>query len=212
MLQRPDYDWPGTDADVLRLVAEHPWVTLVSATSAGLVVSPLPVIPDPAATGVGILGHLARTDAEEHEVGACEAVVVVQGAHGYVSPRWYVGGPYVPTWNYVTAHLHGRLTVLDPESTYDVLDQTVDHFESARSRPFRMSEVKTFADRLAPGVVGFRFSPARVVAKAKLSQDKPVEDYEGVLKGLEDPGDVHGDPRLAAVMRAGGISARKGMR
>lgn len=47
MLTRSEYAWPGTDADLMRLVAAHPWVTLVSATSRGLVVSPLPAIPDP---------------------------------------------------------------------------------------------------------------------------------------------------------------------
>ncbi len=205
MLARPEYDWPGSDADLLRLVARHPWVNLVSATSRGLVVSPLPVIPAPDAKGVEIVGHLARTDAEEHELGECEAVVIVQGHHGYVSASWYSGGPYVPTWNYVVAHLHGRPVALDADATYDVLDRTVDHFESARPKPFRMSDVATYAARLAPAVAGFRLTPTRVVAKAKLSQDKPQEDYAAVLQGLEDPDDVHGDPALAAVMRAGGI-------
>ncbi|GAB3196070.1 hypothetical protein GCM10027062_04440 [Nocardioides hungaricus] len=208
MLRQPEYAWTGGDEDVLRLVARHPWVTLVSATSDGLVVSPLPAIPAPDASGVEIVGHLARTDAEAHQVGECEVVVVVQGPHGYVSAGWYAGGPYVPTWNYVTVHLHGRLTVLDAAATYDVLDRTVDHFESARPRPFRMSDVAAYAARLAPAVVGFRLAPERVVAKAKLSQDKPAEDYEGVLRGLEDPDDVHGDPVLAAAMRAGGIPPR----
>jgi transcriptional regulator len=182
-------------------------VTLVSATSSGLVVSHLPVIPDPDAKGSVVLGHLARTDAVEHELGECDAVVLVQGSHGYISASWYAGGPYVPTWNYVVAHLHGRPEVLDQESTYDVLDRTVDHFESARPEPFRMSDVAAYATRLAPAVVGFRLDPTRVVAKAKLSQDKPSEDYDAVLRGLEDPDDVHADLGLAAVMRAGGIPA-----
>lgn len=212
MLSRIEYAWPGTDADLVRLVAAHPWVTLVSATSRGLVVSPLPVVPDPDAAGIAILGHLARTDAEDHEVGECDAVVVVQGTHGYISPAWYAGGPYVPTWNYVTAHLHGRLEVLDPTATYDVLERTVDHFESARPVPFDLSDVEAYAHRLAPAVVGFRLVPVRVDAKAKLSQDKPLEDREGVLSGLESPDDVHGDRRLAAVMRAGGIPPREGER
>ena len=205
MLARPEYAWPGTDADLRRLVAGHPWVTLVSSTSAGLVVSPLPVLPAPDAVGVEVIGHLARTDAEEHELGACDAVVIVQGRHGYISASWYAGGPYVPTWNYVVAHLHGRPRLLDAEATLEVLDRTVDHFESARPTPFRMSDVAAYAARLAPAVVGFRLTPEKVVAKAKLSQDKPAQDVEAVLRGLEDPGDVHGDPLLAAVMRAGGI-------
>ena len=61
MLARREYEWPGTDADLLRLVAAHPWVTVISSTSAGLVVSHLPVLPAPDADGVEIIGHLART-------------------------------------------------------------------------------------------------------------------------------------------------------
>jgi transcriptional regulator len=176
------------------------------------VVSPLPVLPAPDASGVEIIGHLARTDAVTHEVGECDAVVIVQGPHGYVSAGWYVGGPYVPTWNYVTVHLHGRLTVLDAAATLDVLDRTVDHFESVRPTPFHMSDVQAYAERLAPAVVGFRLTPQRTVAKAKLSQDKPAADLEGVLRGLEDPADVHHDPALAAAMRAAGIPPGEGTR
>ena len=114
VLSQPEYAWPGTEDDLLHLVAQHPWVTLVSATSHGLTISPLPVVPAPDATGVEVLGHLARTDAEEHELGECDAVIVVQGHHGYISAAWYAGGPYVPTWNYVVAHLHGRPSSLAP--------------------------------------------------------------------------------------------------
>jgi transcriptional regulator len=206
MLEQSKYAWPGTDADLRALVARHPWVTLVSQTSAGLVVSHLPVLPAPDTEEVVVIGHLPLADAEAHELGSCEVVVVVQGPHGYISAGWYAGGPYVPTWNYVVAHLHGRPAVLDAEATFDVLDRTVDHFESARPVPFRLEQVADYARRLAPHVAGFRLSPSRVVAKAKLSQDKPAADVAGVLRGLEDPDDVHADPELAAAMRAGGVS------
>lgn len=201
MLAQPEFEWPGTDADLLRLVADHPWVTLVTATAAGLVVSHLPALPAPDATGVEIIGHLARSDAEEHELGRCHSVVVVQGVHGYVSAGWYAGGPYVPTWNYVVAHLHGRLSELDAAATWDVLERTVEHFESLRPEPFRLASVEEYAARIAPAVTGFRLTPDRVVAKAKLSQDKPAEDRAGVLRALDDSDDVHGDAGLAAAMR-----------
>jgi transcriptional regulator len=205
MLEQPTYAWPGTDADLRALVARHPWVTMVSRTSAGLVVSHLPVLPAQGTEEVAIVGHLALADAEEHELGSRETVVVVQGPHGYVSPGWYAGGPYVPTWNFVVVHLHGRPDVLDADATYDVLDRTVDHFESVRPVPFRLEMVADYAHRLAPHVTGFQLTPSRVVAKAKLSQDKPAADVAGVLRGLEDPDDVHADPVLAAAMRAGGV-------
>lgn len=204
MLQQPEYTWPGSNEELARLVADHPWVTMVSSTSRGLVVTHLPVVPDPGADPDGepvLLGHLPLRDAEEHELGRAETVLVVQGPHGYVSAAWYVGGPYVSTWNYVVAHLHGIGERLDPAGTLEVLRLTQDHFESQRSRPFDLGTVADYVDRLAPHVVGFRLSPTRVVAKAKLSQDKPVEDVVSVLAALEDPAEPFAHPGLAATMR-----------
>ncbi|MGH3345867.1 MAG: FMN-binding negative transcriptional regulator [Nocardioides sp.] len=207
MLTQPEYAWPGDDSDVALLVNAHPWATLISDTSAGLVVSHLPVLADPAKEGqLAIVGHLPVTDAQEHELGDVEAVVVVQGPHGYVSASWYVGGPFVSTWNFVVAHLHGRPEPLGPEETFDVLARTQDHFESDRPQPYRLDQVAEYARRLAPLVVGFRLVPSRVVAKTKLSQDKPASDVAAVLRGLEDPADVHASPTLAAAMRSGGIT------
>jgi predicted FMN-binding regulatory protein PaiB len=42
--------------------------------------------------------------------------------------------------------------------------------------------------------------PGRVVGKAKLSQDKPVDDVRGVVAALEHDA-VHANPDLAAAMR-----------
>jgi transcriptional regulator len=203
MLTQPVYAWPGNDADLARLVSAHPWVTLVSATASGLVVSHLPVLAEAGSAGLSVLGHLPVPDAEEHQLGEVDTVLVVQGPHGYVSAGWYAGGPYVSTWNFVVAHLHGRPSPLGADETYEVLSRTQDHFELARPEPYRLERVADYARRLAPLVVGFRLVPDRVVAKAKLSQDKPAEDVAGVLRGLQDPGDVHANPALAAAMTEG---------
>lgn len=210
MLQQPEYAWSGSARDLTRLVAAHPWVTMVSATAAGPVVTHLPVVPDPAADLDGdpvVLGHLPVTDAREHELGDAATVLVVQGPHGYVSAGWYAGSPYVSTWNYVVAHLHGTAETLDAAGTLDVLRLTQDHFESQRPRPFDLGSVDAYVHRLAPAVVGFRLTPARVVAKAKLSQDKPAVDVAGVLAALVDPAEPFADPALADAMRRGGVPA-----
>jgi transcriptional regulator len=204
VLQQPVYAWPGTTRDLVRLVAEHAWVTMVSSTSRGLVVTHVPVVPDPSASpddGPVVLGHLPVADAEEHELGTAETVLVVQGPHGYISAGWYVGGPYVSTWNYVVTHLHGTGERLDAEATLEVLRLTQDHFERRRAEPFDLDGVTDFVHRLAPYVVGFRLAPDRVSAKAKLSQDKPAEDVAAVVAALEDPAEPFAQPSVARAMR-----------
>ncbi|TDD22648.1 FMN-binding negative transcriptional regulator [Kribbella turkmenica] len=203
MLENPAYAL--TDAARIQdLVTRHSWVTLVSHLPTGLVVSHAPILTEGDAARLTVVGHLARADAETHELGRHDVVVIVQGPHGYVTPDWYVGGPYVPTWNFVVCHLHGRPELLSADETYDVLSRTVDHYEQARPTPFRLGEVTDYARQLAPHTTGFRLAPSRIDAKAKLSQDKPLADQAGVLRGL-DADAVHGNPELAATMRSYGV-------
>ncbi len=208
MLQQPHYACPGNNRDLTRLVAQHPWVTMVSATADGPVVTHLPVVPDPSADPDAdpvVLSHLPLADAHEHQLGDAQTVLVVQGPHGYVSAEWYSGSPYVSTWNYVVAHLHGIGERLDADGTVDVLRLTQDHFESRRPRPFDLGGVDSYVHRLAPAVVGFRLRPTTVVAKAKLSQEKPAADVAGVLAALEDPAEPFANAELADAMRRGGL-------
>ncbi|GAA4735419.1 FMN-binding negative transcriptional regulator [Phytohabitans rumicis] len=188
-------------AEVRALVRDHGWATLVTGTAAGPVVSHLPVLLDPdGGDDLAVLGHLARADAELHGLGQHEVALVVQGPHGYVSPSFYVSGPYVPTWNFVVAHLHGRPDVLGPADTYEVLERTVDHFERDRPVPWRLASVAEYAHRISGGTTAFRLRPDRIVGKAKLSQDKPAADVDSVMAALDrDP--THANPALAQAMR-----------
>lgn len=187
------------------LADTHPWATLVSDTPHGLVVSHLPVLVEhgpgrAAADGLTLLGHLARGDAEEHGLGSHEVVVVLQGPHGYISPEWYGETPHVPTWNFTVLHVHGRPELLTPADTYAVLSATVDHFESRRPEPWRLTRVEEYAHRIATAVTGFRLPAARVSAKAKLSQDEREEVVLRLAEALESD-QLYARPELARAMR-----------
>jgi transcriptional regulator len=192
------------DIDFIRsLIHDHGWARLVTALpGSGPVVSHLPVILDPLHADATVLGHLAREDAELHELGRHEGVLIFEGPHGYISPSLYQHGPYVPTWNFMVAHLHGTPEALDAEQAFDTLRATVDHFESRRPEPWSLDTVEEYAQRIAPGVTAFRLSPTRIVGKAKLGQDKPHEVAERVIQALQDDGDVHRNPELAEAMRS----------
>jgi transcriptional regulator len=58
-----------------------------------------------------------------------------------------------------------------------------------------------YVRRLEKGTVGFRLTPTRVVAKRKLSQNRPDEVVETIIAGLEAGGGPYADPRLPAEMR-----------
>ena len=203
MRQNPSFVL-GETAEIKRLIRENPWVTMVSHTeSAGLVASHYPVILDETTDELVLLSHVGRPDERLHELGEHELLVVVQGPHGYISPGWYDAQPAVPTWNFVVAHLYGTPKILTDEENLVVLAALVDHFEDQLPEPHRMNgtlENADYAARIVSGTVGFRLAVTRVVAKNKMSQNKPASTVERVLAELDGTGPF-ASATLAAEMR-----------
>ena len=203
MRQNPSFVL-GETAEIKRLIRDNPWATIVSHTSAGeLVASHYPVLLDESSEQIVLLGHVGRPDEQLHELGEHELLVIIQGPHGYVSPGWYDAKPAVPTWNFVTAHLYGTPEILSAEENLRVLDSLVDHFEAPMPEPRRMNGTPAnaeYAARISAGTVGFRLSVTRIVAKNKMSQNKPAETVDRILTELDGDG-PYASAALAAEMR-----------
>ncbi len=185
--------------EIRRLVDLNPWVTLVSHTDDGLVASHYAVMLDDTRDDLTIVGHVGKPDDAILGLGDRELLVVVQGPHGYITPRWYGDVAAVPTWNFVSAHLSGIPELLSPEENLRVLDRLVDRFEGdgADARGlYTLPNDAAFVERLERGTVGFRLTPTRVTAKRKLSQNRSAEVVDTIIEGLESH-----NPVLAAEMQ-----------
>jgi transcriptional regulator len=187
-------------AEVKRLVRENPWATLVSNTANGLVASHYPVILEETADTISIVSHVGRPDEVLHELGSHEMLVIIQGAHGYISPGWYENDDFVPTWNHVTAHLYGTPEILSDAENFEVLDDLVDHFESQLPHPVSLDIDERQARRIAKGTVGMRLVVTRFDARLKLSQNKAPEVVDRIIAALEGDGPF-ASASLAAEMR-----------
>ncbi|MFE7845043.1 FMN-binding negative transcriptional regulator [Microbacterium sp. NPDC057407] len=203
MRQNPSFAMTDV-AELRRLIDDHPWTTLVSSTDEGLVASHYAVLLDDDRDDLTIVGHVGKPDDLIHGLGERELLVVVQGPHGYISPGWYGDGPNVPTWNFVSAHLSGVPELLTAEENLRVLDRLVARFEKGMPQPRLLWERPNdpdFVTRLERGTVGFRLTPTRVVAKRKLSQNRPHEVVETIIAELERGESPYADPALAGEMR-----------
>ena len=78
----------------------------------------LRVLYEPAGDGYGsIIAHVSRNNDQWRLPAIGDALMVLHGPDAYISPSWYpskaVDGRVVPTWNYLTVHVYGRLVVHD---------------------------------------------------------------------------------------------------
>ncbi|MFI9503115.1 FMN-binding negative transcriptional regulator [Nocardia sp. NPDC052566] len=191
------------EPSVRELLARHGAADLVTATPDGLIATMLPFVHDHDA---GTLrGHLARNNDQWRRPVLGEAMVIVRGPDAYISPSWYASkaehGRVVPTWNYVTAHVYGRLVVHDdPEWVERLLHDLTNLHEAGRAQPWSVEDAppKFVAGQLR-AIVGIEVVITRIEAKFKLSQNRQAADIDGVVAGLTAEGD---DIAAAAVRQA----------
>jgi transcriptional regulator len=179
---------------------------LITPTSDGLFATFLPLIHDPAPGGFGsLLGHVARRNDHWRLEGAGESMAIVHGPDGYISPSWYASkrehGRVVPTWNYLTAHIHGELVVHDDPVWLEALVRrlTVRH-EASRPEPWSVDDApREYTESQLRAIVGLELRITRVEAKAKLGQNRSSADIDGVVEELR----AAGHQRLADATTSG---------
>jgi transcriptional regulator len=173
---------------------------LVTFDGAKPVASLIPVLWDRSAAAGGehgrLLGHLALANPQWRSAGpGTVALAIVHGPQAYVSPSWYPStawpGRVVPTWNYVSVHLTGPLTVhRDPEWLRELVSRLTSRHEAGRPEQWRVSDApRDFIDGQLRAIVGVEVAITTVEAKEKLSQNRDAADRAGALEGLRrEPG------------------------
>lgn len=199
MRYTPHYILEDED-EVKRLIRENPWAAIISNTAKGLVASHYPVMLEEDRPGISIVSHVGRPDERNHELGQHEVLVIIAGAHGYISPGWYENSEFVPTWNHATAHLYGTPEILTDEENFEVLGHLVDFFEHKLPNPVSLQIDEEAARHIATGTVGIRIPITRFDARLKLSQNKSPEVVGHILDALEGDGPYSSQP-LADEMR-----------
>ncbi|SEQ07089.1 FMN-binding negative transcriptional regulator [Arthrobacter sp. OV608] len=179
---------PGTVQDLL---SNPGAANLVTMTPQGLLATLAPFVFDPDVGEHGALqGHLARNNTQWSEPAVGEALAIIQGADAYVSPSWYASkaehGRVVPTWNYTTAHVYGQLVIHDDPAwiSRQVRRLTGVH-EAEFEHPWSVDDApERFIAGQLRAIVGVELVISRIEAKAKLSQNRPEADVDGVVAGL----------------------------
>jgi transcriptional regulator len=200
-LYTPKFFAEQREPEIDRLLLEYPFAVLISTTVDQTLISHVPIRSLRDDEGkLHLFFHLARANPQTaHLLDGAKAVAVFQGPHGYISPRWYQSRDAVPTWNYAAVHISGPVHAHDDsEALYD-LTQLAAQFESGDD-PWTMADLSLDKrDNLMRALQPFHMLDVTVIAKSKLSQNRPKGDIDGVTQGLKSTGNS-GDHALAEWM------------
>lgn len=171
------------------LIERYSFATLISQVDEAPYATHLPFLLNRDRGKFGALsGHVALANPHWRAFtsGAPDSLAIFQGPHGYVSPRWYVNGPAVPSWNYVVVHAYGAPRLIeDPDAIEQMLARLTAREEAGADQPWTMQSVdKKFLAGMRRGIAAFEIPISRLQGKWKLSQNRKPEDRQGVIKAL----------------------------
>lgn len=143
--------------------------------------------------------HIARANALARHLDGATALAVINGPDAYVSPRWYSNRKTVPTWDYISLELEGRVRQMDDDGLEALLHTLIERGET-RLGGDQWNAQETPADiwaKLFGAIRGFELEILAWRPTLKLHQGTTAEDRANIASGLEDSG----SPALAQLMR-----------
>jgi transcriptional regulator len=162
---------------------------LVLAAPDGLASVFVPVLVDEG--GRRLSAHVARANPWWRGVEPdAEVLAFFQVASAYVSPSNYPSRleepGVVPTWNYVAAEVHGRLSVRDDPAWVDAqVRRLTDAFERDRDPRWWVDDAPAhYVAAMLGSIVGLEIDVTSIEGKAKLSQNRPPVDHDQVRANL----------------------------
>src|SRR6266498_3321945 len=100
---------------ILAFLKQNNFAALVTFDGEKPIATHIPVEVVESESGWTIYGHLSRANTQKKTFGEQEALLIFQGAHTYISARWYTEVD-VPTWDYMIVHVYGKVREIQGET------------------------------------------------------------------------------------------------
>lgn len=177
-------------ADLLAVMREHAFATIVAAVDGEPFVTHAPVRVERSDSGaLRIEGHVAAANPHARALDGARTLVIFHGPHTYISPTLYRSAGRVPTWNYIAVHASGvARTIHDRDAKGELLTRLIAEHEPSFNERFEVFEDRQRQGLLA-AITGFEIVVDRLEGKFKLGQHRLADDRPEMQSVHEDGDD-----------------------
>lgn len=170
---------------IFDFIKQHPFATFI-LNGTRILATHIPVLTEGNAQRFILYSHIANHNVQlQFLKDGTEALLIFQGAHGYISSSWYREKD-ISTWDYSAVHVNVRLKIQTRKELEESLQRLVGHFETSQKDPLLYKDIpeQLLKEHLSQ-ITGFWCEPFKIEAIAKLHQGASKEDIISVTKNLE---------------------------
>jgi len=193
----PKYFQQNNIEELHRFIQANSFGQLITIQSGLPVVTPIPVFLSD--DKKRLLGHVARGNPQHLDLDGQTVLMTFMGEHGYVSPSWYAESGGVPTWNYQSVQVTGKINVIEP---VEQKQQIVEQLSRVNEVVFENPWTPDFPLAKLGGIVAFEIVIEQIQGKYKLSQNKSEQDQLSVIEQLKKHGRLALAEEMARTMKA----------
>jgi transcriptional regulator len=171
---------------ICEFIRENSFGTLITRGTPYPIATHIPMELEQDGEGRHVLtGHISRANPQLKEMERYpEALAVfLSPVHQYISSSWYSIAE-VPTWNYMSVHVSGKMRILNSEELYQSVNRLTNRYEKDSVNPVSLDKLPASVLKQFNGIAGFKLSMEKSEASFKLSQNRSEKDFQNILTEL----------------------------
>lgn len=189
----PQYAIEKNPEAIKSVIKENPFATLTYLEEGEVQSFHLPLI----LAGDKLIGHMALANSAWKTLKDSSVLVIFHGPHCYISPEWYGTSGNVPTWNYISIQVRGKVSI---HTSDEFLKNALVQLGENNDPAFEINKNVEDNKRLLAGIIGLEISITDMFGKFKLAQSKPEAERMNVIDKLEKSSDTM-NHKVAKAMR-----------
>ena len=171
--------------DMLSFIRTFSFAPIVSVAANKPIATHLPFVIQSDKGGYKLVSHFSKANDQWQNIEGQECLIIFSEPHAYISPTHYTNPQSVPTWNYVSVHVYGKIKLLqDVESAMNILEQMIQNYEPEYQSKWKDLS-SDYKSKMLKGIVAFEVEITDIQATEKLSQNKTKEEREKIIATLE---------------------------
>ena len=172
---------------VIAFMKENSFAIITAVGEAYPVATQVPLFIDINEEGkIFLTGHIMRkTDHHRAFEKNDHVLVLFTGPHTYVSASWYTTPQTASTWNYMTVHVKGKISLLDEAATYKAIKNITEKYEGKETAAAFHKMDDDYIAAMLKAIIAFSIEVESMENVFKLSQNRDEQSKKNIIEALQ---------------------------